>query len=37
MTPRAGGLWRVGPDGARAPWPGFDRDELARYFETAPG
>jgi len=27
----------VDPDGARAPWPGFDRDELARYLETAPG
>ena len=37
LTPRAGGLWRVDPDGARAPWPGFDRDELARYLETAPG
>ena len=35
LTPRPDGLWRVRADGEREPWPGFDRDELARYFEGA--
>lgn len=35
LTAREEGLWRVDPDGVRRPWPQFDRDELARYFDGA--
>jgi hydrogenase expression/formation protein HypE len=36
LTARAEGLWGVDAAGQRRPWPHFDRDELARYFETRP-
>lgn len=33
LTPRADGLWLRGADGTQRPWPHFERDEVARYFD----
>ncbi len=36
LTPREEGLQLILPDGSRQPWPRFERDEVARYFDEQP-